>query len=173
MKCKPIKLWVFAVLLSCSRNSDSDYSDGEEDFYYSEIEVNMDSLSEGLSNLTPTSPTTVGPPPAFPPPLTDVPHSENISVNGFQNHAPTLLSQSAPSALCHIRTDHAYQVHTCTQPGHATADNWCCSTDVEVSTMWDRRGRKSSEGSLNYFTPTSVWEQMSGKGKRKKLFWQT
>uniref|UniRef100_H3DKJ1 C2H2-type domain-containing protein n=1 Tax=Tetraodon nigroviridis TaxID=99883 RepID=H3DKJ1_TETNG len=91
------------------RNSDSDYSDGEEDFYYSEIEVNMDSLSEGLSNLTPTSPTTVGPPPAFPPPLTDVPYSENISVNGFQNHAPTLLSQSAPSALCHIRTDHAYQ----------------------------------------------------------------
>ncbi|KAK7884185.1 hypothetical protein WMY93_027308 [Mugilogobius chulae] len=38
------------------RNSDSDYSDGEEDFYYSEIEVNMDSLTEGLSSLTPTSP---------------------------------------------------------------------------------------------------------------------
>ncbi|KAI1892756.1 hypothetical protein AGOR_G00136810 [Albula goreensis] len=38
------------------RNSDSDYSDGEEDFYYSEIEVNMDTLSEGLSSLTPTSP---------------------------------------------------------------------------------------------------------------------
>lgn len=73
----------------------------------------MDSLTEGLSNLAPTSPTTVGPPPAFPPLLTDVPHSENISVNGFQNHAPTLLSQSAPSALCHIRTDHAYQVRTC------------------------------------------------------------
>lgn len=103
----------FAVHPSCSRNSDSDYSDGEEDFYYSEIEVNMDSLSEGLSNLTPTSPTTVGPPPAFPPPLADIPHSENINVNGFQNHdAPTLLSQSAPSALCHIRTDHAYQVRS-------------------------------------------------------------
>uniref|UniRef100_A0A8C6T1P2 Si:rp71-79p20.2 n=1 Tax=Neogobius melanostomus TaxID=47308 RepID=A0A8C6T1P2_9GOBI len=78
------------------RNSDSDYSDGEEDFYYSEIEVNMDSLTEGLSSLTPTSPTTVAPPPVFPSPL-------------FDSHAPTLLSQSAPSTLCHIRTDHAYQ----------------------------------------------------------------
>lgn len=36
------------------------------------------------------------------------------------------------------------------------------------------RGRKSSEGSLNFFTPTSMWEQVSGKGRRKKtLFWQT
>ncbi|XP_058498705.1 zinc finger protein 704 [Solea solea] len=85
------------------RNSDSDYSDGEEDFYYSEIEVNMDSLSEGLSSLTPTSPTTAGPPPVFPLLLTDVPPPEHMS------HAPTLLSQSAPSTLCHIRTDHAYQ----------------------------------------------------------------
>lgn len=74
----------------------------------------MDSLTEGLSNLTPTSPTTAGPPPVFPPPLADVPHSEHINVNGLQCHAPTLLSQSAPSTLCHIRTDHAYQViHTC------------------------------------------------------------
>lgn len=91
------------------RNSDSDYSDGEEDFYYSEIEVNMDSLTEGMSNLTPTSPTTAAPPPVFPPPLTDVPHSEHINMNGSQSHAPSLLSQSAPSTLCHIRTDHAYQ----------------------------------------------------------------
>ncbi|XP_034446832.1 zinc finger protein 704 isoform X1 [Hippoglossus hippoglossus] len=91
------------------RNCDSDYSDGEEDFYYSEIEVNMDSLTEGLSSLTPTSPTTAGPPPVFPPPLTDVPHSEHINMYGLQSHVPTLLSQSAPSTLCHIRTDHAYQ----------------------------------------------------------------
>ena len=104
---------VFCVF-SCSRNCDSDYSDGEEDFYYTEIEVNMDSLTEGLSNLTPTSPTTAGPPPVFPPPLINVPHSEHISMNGLQSHVPTLLSQSAPSTLCHIRTDHAYQViHKC------------------------------------------------------------
>lgn len=130
----------------------------------------MDSLSEGLSNLTPTSPTTVGPPPAFPPPLTTVPHSENINVNGFQNHAPTLLSQSAPSALCHIRTDHAYQVHACTQPGHATADNWCwcCSTDVEVSTMWDLQRKKKLWGQLELLhsyisVGASVRERKEGK----------
>lgn len=91
----------------CRRNSDSDYSDGEEDFYYSEIEVNVDSLTEGLSSLTPTSPTTAGPPPAFPPPLSDAPPCERTSANA---PPPTPLSQSAPSALCHIRTDHAYQV---------------------------------------------------------------
>uniref|UniRef100_A0A3B5LMJ2 Uncharacterized protein n=1 Tax=Xiphophorus couchianus TaxID=32473 RepID=A0A3B5LMJ2_9TELE len=93
----------------CRRNSDSDYSDGEEDFYYSEIEVNMDSLTEGLSSLTPTSPTTAGPPPIFPPPLSDVSRSEYVGVNGSQSHTSSLLSQSAPSTLCHIRTDHAYQ----------------------------------------------------------------
>ncbi|KAM9391248.1 zinc finger protein 704 isoform 2-T2 [Salvelinus alpinus] len=95
------------------RNCDSDYSDGEEDFYYSEIEVNMDSLSEGLSSLTPTSPTTSGAPPIFPPVSITacLPRSEpsHIAMRGTHGHAPTLLSQSAPSALCHIRTDHAYQ----------------------------------------------------------------
>ncbi|XP_043970766.1 zinc finger protein 704 isoform X1 [Gambusia affinis] len=91
------------------RNSDSDYSDGEEDFYYSEIEVNMDSLTEGLSSLTPTSPTTAGPPPIFPPPLSDMSRSEYVGVNGSQSHTSSVLSQSAPSTLCHIRTDHAYQ----------------------------------------------------------------
>ncbi|XP_035378526.1 zinc finger protein 704 isoform X3 [Electrophorus electricus] len=82
------------------RNGDSDLSDGEEDFYYSEIEVNVDTLSEGLSNLTPTSPTTAGPPPVFPL-ASDVPRSEPAHMSP--------LSQSAPSTLCHIRTDHAYQ----------------------------------------------------------------
>ncbi|KAJ8257875.1 hypothetical protein GJAV_G00190680 [Gymnothorax javanicus] len=89
------------------RNSDSDYSDGEEDFYYSEIEVNMDTLSEGLSSLTPTSPTTAAPPPIFP--SVELPHCdvEHGSLRGAPCHTP--LSQSAPSTLCHIRTDHAYQ----------------------------------------------------------------
>ncbi|TRY54078.1 hypothetical protein DNTS_034501 [Danionella cerebrum] len=86
------------------RNGDSDYSDGEEDFYYSEIEVNMDSLSEGLSSLAPTSPTTTGPPPVFPILSCEAPKPEATT---FIIHTP--LSQSAPSALCHIRTDHAYQ----------------------------------------------------------------
>ncbi|XP_066558470.1 zinc finger protein 704 isoform X2 [Amia ocellicauda] len=93
--------------LHLGRNGDSDYSDGEEDFYYSEIEVNMDTLSEGLSSLTPTSPTTIGPPPVFPPP--ELPHSEPALISPRRGRPQTPLSQSAPSTLCHIRTDHAYQ----------------------------------------------------------------
>ncbi len=95
---------VSLVLCVFRRNGDSDYSDGEEDFYYSEIEVNMDTLSEGLSNLTPTSPTTSGPAPIFPVLTCDASRSQPAHMI----HTP--LSQSAPSALCHIRTDHAYQV---------------------------------------------------------------
>ncbi|KAJ8016072.1 hypothetical protein DPEC_G00003350 [Dallia pectoralis] len=94
------------------RNCESDYSDGEEDFYYSEIQVNMDSLSEGLSSLTPTSPTTAGPPPIFPVSQAAFVHRSepsHIIFSGQPGRAPTLLSQSAPSTLCHIRTDHAYQ----------------------------------------------------------------
>uniref|UniRef100_A0A3B3TUZ1 SLC2A4 regulator n=1 Tax=Poecilia latipinna TaxID=48699 RepID=A0A3B3TUZ1_9TELE len=86
------------------RNSDSDYSDGEEDFYYSEIEVNMDSLTEGLSSLTPTSPTTAGPPPIFPPPLSDVSRSEYVGVNGSQSHTSSLLSQSLDDVFVHVLT---------------------------------------------------------------------
>uniref|UniRef100_W5MCP4 SLC2A4 regulator n=2 Tax=Lepisosteus oculatus TaxID=7918 RepID=W5MCP4_LEPOC len=89
------------------RNGDSDYSDGEEDFYYSEIEVNMDTLSEGLSSLTPTSPTTTAPPPVFPMP--ELLHSEPAFIKPRVGRPQTPLSQSAPSTLCHIRTDHAYQ----------------------------------------------------------------
>uniref|UniRef100_A0A3B5LMJ8 SLC2A4 regulator n=1 Tax=Xiphophorus couchianus TaxID=32473 RepID=A0A3B5LMJ8_9TELE len=82
----------------------SDYSDGEEDFYYSEIEVNMDSLTEGLSSLTPTSPTTAGPPPIFPPPLSDVSRSEYVGVNGSQSHTSSLLSQSLDDVFVHVLT---------------------------------------------------------------------
>lgn len=143
-----------SLYLSGSRNSDSDYSDGEEDFYYSEIEVNMDSLTEGLSNLTPTSPTTAGPPPVFPLLLTDVPHSEHIAMNGLQSHAPTLLSQSAPSTLCHIRTDHAYQViHAHTTSAVLTdarcstaADKWCSA--VKDKALSRRRVSKADHFTL-------------------------
>ncbi|XP_072852790.2 SLC2A4 regulator isoform X1 [Pogona vitticeps] len=97
------------------RKADLDQSDGEEDFYYTELDVNVDSLTDGLSSLTPVSPTSSAPP-AFPtleevlptPPIpfkTEVPMVSHLSPS-----APvTVLSQSAPTSLCHIQTDHAYQ----------------------------------------------------------------
>lgn len=111
----------------------------------------MDSLTEGLSSLTPTSPTTVCPPPIFPSLLPDVPHSEYINVNGSQSHAPTLLSQSAPSTLCHIRTDHAYQVthsHVITTDSHYVIHPQSLNSPYMIiyKLSFQQRAAKSSRG---------------------------
>ncbi|KAL4655335.1 zinc finger protein 704-like [Arapaima gigas] len=113
------------------RNGDSDYSDGEEDFYYSEIEVNMDTLSEGLSSLTPTSPTTATSPPVFPTP--EPPHSEPAHIAQRGPLCPTPLSQSAPSTLCHIRTDHAYQA---TAPVSVPVPSKFVQNESGISISW-------------------------------------
>lgn len=95
----------------CSLNGDSEHNEGEEDFYYSEIEVNVDSLSEGLSSLLPASPSTVPPPLTFPPSHTPARAAPiAIAVQPALKFFTSPLSQSAPSVLCHIHTDHAYQV---------------------------------------------------------------
>lgn len=86
------------------RNCDSECSDGEEDFYYTEIKLNTDSVADGLSSLSPVSPSVLSPPPALdqrPPDGTNGAKSEN--------NATTPLSRSAPSALYLVHTDHAYQ----------------------------------------------------------------
>ncbi|CAH2302994.1 SLC2A4 regulator isoform X6 [Pelobates cultripes] len=84
------------------RCKEKEHSDGEEDFYYTEMDVNVDTLSDGLSSLTPTSPTSAGPP-SFP---------EMGSLGATQGpELPIIspLSVSAPSTLCHVYTDHPYQ----------------------------------------------------------------
>ncbi|XP_037119902.1 zinc finger protein 704 isoform X1 [Syngnathus acus] len=95
------------------RSCDSDCSDGEEDFYYTEIKLNTDTVADGLSSLSPVSPSVLIPPPQPdahgaapvalsplpPPPWTKEPHSGSV----------TPLSRSAPSALYLIHADHAYQ----------------------------------------------------------------
>uniref|UniRef100_A0A8D0HI71 SLC2A4 regulator n=1 Tax=Sphenodon punctatus TaxID=8508 RepID=A0A8D0HI71_SPHPU len=89
------------------RKADLDQSDGEEDFYYTELDVNVDSLTDGLSSLTPVSPTS-SVPPAFPileevqQPLPPAPVKVEVSV-------VSQLSELAPTSLCHVHTDHAYQ----------------------------------------------------------------
>ncbi|XP_068431365.1 zinc finger protein 704 isoform X2 [Clinocottus analis] len=96
---------------------DSDCSDGEEDFYYTEIKLNTDSVADGLSSLSPVSPSVLSPPP--PPPAAPLPlfsqlsdsHRPPHSSDAKEPHAggATPLSRSAPSALYLIHTDHAYQ----------------------------------------------------------------
>uniref|UniRef100_A0A803SMJ3 SLC2A4 regulator n=1 Tax=Anolis carolinensis TaxID=28377 RepID=A0A803SMJ3_ANOCA len=103
-------------------------SDGEEDFYYTELDVNVDSLTDGLSSLTPVSPTS-SVPPAFPI-LEEGPHTlpipfkpEVSSVPHLSQLTPvTMLSQSAPTSLCHVQSDHAYQVTP--SPGMEISISW-------------------------------------------------
>lgn len=109
----------FFFSLFFRRNCDSDCSDGEEDFYYTEIKLNTDSVADGLSSLSPVSPSVLSPPPLPPsplPPLSQPPdsHKPPQSSDTKEPHAggSTPLSRSAPSALYLIHTDHAYQVNT-------------------------------------------------------------
>ncbi|XP_032808845.2 uncharacterized protein LOC116941655 isoform X1 [Petromyzon marinus] len=122
--------------LHLGRNSDSDLSDGEEDFYYSEMEVNMDSLTDGLSSLAPVSPTAVIAPPVFPAPSPPPPPPPPLHPSGVcrshsmagkrEPHPPTQLSRSAPTSFWHpVHTDHAYQacgplLDTMSPPGAGT-----------------------------------------------------
>ncbi|KAM4032417.1 SLC2A4 regulator isoform 1-T1 [Anomaloglossus baeobatrachus] len=79
------------------------HNDGEEDFYYTEMDVNVDTLTDGLSSLTPTSPTTTGPPPPF------LYAGSLGAANNMELPLVSPLSLSAPSTLCHVHSDHAYQ----------------------------------------------------------------
>lgn len=134
------------------RNGDSDYSDGEEDFYYSEIAVNMDTLSEGLSNLTPTSPTTTGPPPIFPL-VNDMLQSRSATVI----HSP--LSQSAPSTLCHIRTDHAYQATAPVSIPTVSSEPLHSHSTISVSWQSPSIIFKSQLGAVNHVGILSTGEK--------------
>ncbi|KAL7984226.1 hypothetical protein Chor_002796, partial [Crotalus horridus] len=87
------------------RVGESDYSDGEEDFYYTEIRLNTDSVADGLNSLSPVSPSL-----AFLPsfPSQDVNRRE-LSCAKTDAKGMTPLSRSAPTNLYLIHSDHAYQ----------------------------------------------------------------
>lgn len=87
------------------RNCDSECSDGEEDFYYTEIKLNTDSVADGLSSLSPVSPSVLSPPPAL-----DQRQPDGTNGAKSESSSSTPLSRSAPSALYLVHTDHAYQV---------------------------------------------------------------
>ncbi|XP_056106026.1 zinc finger protein 704 isoform X1 [Rhinichthys klamathensis goyatoka] len=86
------------------RNCDSEFSDGEEDFYYTEIKLNTDSVADGLSSLSPVSPSVLSPPPGL-----DQRQPDGTNGVKNENSTTTPLSRSAPSALYLVHTDHAYQ----------------------------------------------------------------
>ncbi|KAM6404550.1 SLC2A4 regulator [Rhynochetos jubatus] len=85
------------------RKADLEQSDGEEDFYYTELDVDVDALTDGLSSLTPVSPTSAVPP-AFPGPEAPAPALPSPDLTLASPRSPP-----ASSGLCHVHTDHAYQ----------------------------------------------------------------
>ncbi|XDA79640.1 hypothetical protein R6Z07F_009650 [Ovis aries] len=89
------------------RVGESDYSDGEEDFYYTEIKLNTDSMADGLSSLAPVSPSqSLASPPTFP--IPDSSRTETPCAK-TETKLMTPLSRSAPTTLYLVHTDHAYQ----------------------------------------------------------------
>lgn len=89
------------------RVGDSDYSDGEEDFYYTEIKLNTDSVADGLGSLAPASPSqSLASPPTFP--ILDSSRTETPCAK-TETKLMTPLSRSAPTTLYLVHTDHAYQ----------------------------------------------------------------
>nr|KAF6472493.1 SLC2A4 regulator [Molossus molossus] len=79
------------------RQAESEQSDGEEDFYYTELDIGLEVLTDGLSSLTPMSPM-ASLPPTFP-------HLELPEPPAL----PSLLHPLTlpPPQVCH--SDHSYQ----------------------------------------------------------------
>ncbi|KAI1885750.1 hypothetical protein AGOR_G00207020 [Albula goreensis] len=92
------------------RNCDSECSDGEEDFYYTEIKLNTDNMAEGPNGPPPSAPAPT-PTPLLSHPPTSEPGRPDGAVKS-ENKLTTPLSRSAPSALYLVHTDHAYQATT-------------------------------------------------------------
>ncbi|XP_021415519.2 zinc finger protein 704 [Oncorhynchus mykiss] len=129
------------------RNCDSDCSDGEEDFYYSEIKLNTDSVADGLSSLSPVSPSVLSPvPPSNDRHRRPPAEGSNGSSGNKENHShahsnTTPLSRSAPSALYLIHTDHAYQATSpvtipSTGSGSAASTSFTPSSSSNFSISW-------------------------------------
>uniref|UniRef100_A0A8D2F6W1 Uncharacterized protein n=1 Tax=Theropithecus gelada TaxID=9565 RepID=A0A8D2F6W1_THEGE len=95
------------------RQAEPEQSDGEEDFYYTELDVGVDTLTDGLSSLTPVSPT-ASMPPAFPrlelPELLEppaLPSPLRPTALPLPPPPPPVLSAVANPQSCH--SDRVYQ----------------------------------------------------------------
>lgn len=108
------------------RVGESDYSDGEEDFYYTEIRLNTDSVADGLSSLSPVSPSLASPP-SFP---TQDAIRPETSCAKTETKLMTPLSRSAPTNLYLVHTDHAYQVTRVRGSSTAYTDSIHVETNV-------------------------------------------
>ncbi|XP_028819011.1 zinc finger protein 704 isoform X2 [Denticeps clupeoides] len=123
------------------RNCDSECSDGEEDFYYTEIKLNTDSVADGLSSLSSPSPSVLSSPPV--PEQRRADGTNNAANKGESGSTP--LSRSAPSALYLVHTDHAYQAtapvsipstSTCTASSSSFTPTTTATSSSNFSISW-------------------------------------
>ncbi|XP_016058696.1 PREDICTED: SLC2A4 regulator isoform X2 [Miniopterus natalensis] len=93
-------------LVHLGRQAEPEQSDGEEDFYYTELDIGLEVLTDGLSSLTPMSPT-ASLPPTFPHLELPEPTALPSLLHPLALPSPQVLSSEAPPQVCH--SDHSYQ----------------------------------------------------------------
>ncbi|XP_045688746.1 SLC2A4 regulator isoform X1 [Phyllostomus hastatus] len=93
-------------LAHLGRQAEPEQSDGEEDFYYTELDIGLEVLAGGLSSLTSVSPT-ASLPPAFPRLELPEPPALPSLLRPLAPPPPQALSSEAHPQVC--RTDHSYQ----------------------------------------------------------------
>uniref|UniRef100_A0A8C0PGS6 C2H2-type domain-containing protein n=2 Tax=Canis lupus TaxID=9612 RepID=A0A8C0PGS6_CANLF len=86
-------------LVHLGRQAEPEQSDGEEDFYYTELDVGVDVLADGLSGLSPVCPTAPAPP-AFPRLELPEPPSLSSLLRPLALPRVPLLSSAAPREGC-------------------------------------------------------------------------
>ncbi|XP_042786020.1 SLC2A4 regulator isoform X1 [Panthera leo] len=93
-------------LVHLGRQAEPEQSDGEEDFYYTELDVGMDVLADGLSGLSPASPAASVPPAS---PRLELPEPRTLSslLHPLALPPVPVLSPVAPREA--RRGDDAYQ----------------------------------------------------------------
>ncbi|KAK2498110.1 hypothetical protein MC885_018515 [Smutsia gigantea] len=96
----------FTCCVPSRRQEEPEQSDGEEDFYYTELDAGVDTLTDGRSSLTPVSPV-ASMPPAFP--HLGLPEAPALL-------PPPVMGSAVPPKVCH--SDHAYWV------GEVTGRTW-------------------------------------------------
>ncbi|XP_036178051.1 SLC2A4 regulator isoform X3 [Myotis myotis] len=88
------------------RQAEPEQSDGEEDFYYTELGIGLEVLTDGLSSLNPMSPTASLLPTCPHLELPEPPALPSL-LHPLALPPPQVLSPAAPPQVCH--NDHSYQ----------------------------------------------------------------
>ncbi|XP_041931570.1 zinc finger protein 704 isoform X3 [Alosa sapidissima] len=162
------------------RNCESECSDGEEDFYYTEIKLNTDAVAEGLGGLSTVAPPSGGPTPpggALPP----EPHHRkgDTTTNGVKGESgaciaggnSTPLSRSAPSALYLVHADHAYQatapVSIPSSTSTSSSFSFTPTTNSSISISWQSPPVTFTGRSVLQASPTHTRSQGFGEQQQR------